>query len=132
KGGAGAGGGARAGGAGADPRGGLLQALAGAAGAARGGRGSLAHPARLFGLLDTATSGITADPGLSSLSALYGLAGALRGLPAGGVTLVTLPTAPAGSAAQGAARGKVLRHPAADRLFAALRADRPVAGDPEP
>lgn len=131
-GGAEAGGGTRAGDTGADPRGGLLQALAGAAGAARGGRGSLAHPARLFGLLDTATSGITADPGLSSLPALYGLAGALRGLPAGGVTLVTLPTVSAGSAAQGAARGNVLRHPAADRLFAALRADRPLTGDPEP
>lgn len=116
----------------ADPRGGLLQVLVGSAGAASGGRGSLAHPARLFGLLDTATSGITADPGLSSLPALYGLAGTLRGLPAGGVTLVTLPVAPAGKAAQGAARGNVLRHPAADRLFAALRADRPFAQDPEP
>lgn len=129
EGGAEGGGGTRAA---ADPRGGLLQALAGSAGAARSGRGSLAHPARLFGLLDTATSGITADPGLSSLPALYGLAGTLRGLPAGGVTLVTLPVAPAGKAAQGAARGNVLRHPAADRLFAALRADRPFTQDPEP
>ncbi|UWE14095.1 hypothetical protein [Actinacidiphila bryophytorum] len=39
---------------------------------------------------------------------------------------------PAGKAAQGAARGNVLRHPAADRLFAALRADRPFTQDPEP
>lgn len=66
--------------AGQDPRRDLLQALAGAA---KGGRGSLAHPARLFGLLDTATSAITADPGLSSLPALYGLVGTLRGLPPG-------------------------------------------------
>lgn len=118
--------------AGGDPRGDLLQALAGAAGAARGGRGSLAHPARLFGLLDTATSAITADPGLSSLPALYGLAGTLRGLPAGGVTLVTLPMERSGGAAPGAARGGVLRRPAADRLFAALRADRPLAPDGRP
>ncbi|WP_329176372.1 LCP family glycopolymer transferase [Streptomyces sp. NBC_01477] len=104
-----------------DPHRDLLRALAGAA---RSGGGSLAHPARLFGLLDTATSAITADPGLSSLPALYGLAGALRRLPADRVTLVTLPTAP------GAAG--VLRRPAADRLFAALRADRPLVPDAEP
>jgi LCP family protein required for cell wall assembly len=112
--------------AGEDPRRDLLQALTGAAG---GGRGSLAHPARLFGLLDTATSAITADPGLSSLPALYGLAGTLRGLPPGGVTLVTLPVVPSGDAVHGRAGGNVPRHPAADRLFAALRADRPLAPD---
>ncbi|SHM98020.1 LCP family protein [Actinacidiphila paucisporea] len=117
-----------------DPRRDLLRALAGAA---RGG-GSLAHPARLFGLLDTATSAVTADPGLSSLPALYELAGALRRLPAGGVTLVTLPVAPdAGTAGgdaavHGGAPGNVLRQPAADRLFAALRADRPPAPDADP
>lgn len=105
-------------GRGEDPRRSLLRALADAD---RGG-GSLAHPGRLFGLLDSATSAVTADPGLSSLPALYELAGALRGLPPGGVTLVTVPMAPGG--------GNVLRHPAADRLFAALRADRPLAPDP--
>ncbi|MFG1805704.1 LCP family protein [Streptomyces sp. NPDC049040] len=103
-----------------DPRGDLLRALSGAA---RGG-GSLAHPARLFGLLDSATSAITADPGLSSLPALYGLAGTLRRLPADRVTLVTLPTAPGA--------GDVLRRTAADRLFAALRADRPLRPAPDP
>jgi hypothetical protein len=113
-----------AGAAGGDARGDLLRALAGAA---RGGRASLAHPARLFGLLDTATSAVTADPGLSSLPALYGLAGALRNLAPGAVTLVTLPAVPSGGPVQGPARGNVLRRPAADRLFAALRADRPLA-----
>jgi LCP family protein required for cell wall assembly len=104
---------------GQDPRRDLLRALAGAA---RGGRGSLAHPAQLFGLLDTATSAITADPGLSSLPALYELAGTLRGLPADRVVLVTLPTV--------TDAGCSLREPAADRLFAALRADRPLAQEP--
>ncbi|WUH91904.1 LCP family protein [Streptomyces sp. NBC_00433] len=118
-----------------DPRGGLLRALAGTA----GGGGSLAHPARLFGLLDTATSAVTADPGLGSLPALYELAGTLRRLPAGGVTLVTLPVAPKGGTAGGDAKvrgvgapGDELRRPAADRLFAALRADRPVVPGADP
>ena len=60
-------------------------------GEARGGDGGLAHPARLYGFLDTATSAITADPGLSSLPALYELAGSLRALPPGGLVFRTVP-----------------------------------------
>ncbi|WP_333768896.1 hypothetical protein [Streptomyces sp. IBSBF 2435] len=52
------------------------------------------------------------------------LAGALRRLPADRVTLVTLPAAPGAVG--------VLRRPAAGRLFAALRADRPLVPDAEP
>lgn len=100
-----------------DRRADLLQALAREA---RGGGGGLAHPARLYGILDTATSSITADPGLSSLPALYELAGSLRALPADGLVFRTVP------AAAGRGGGDVPREPAAGRLFAAVRADRPL------
>lgn len=84
---------------------------------ARGG--SLTHPARLYGVLDTATSSITADPGLSSLPALYELAGRLREVPADRLVVTDLPVAPE-PGAPGAASP-------AGRLLAALRADRPLA-----
>jgi LytR_cpsA_psr family len=98
-----------------DHRGELLRALV-----RETDRGTLAHPARLYGLLETATSSITADPGLSSLPALYQLAGSLRALPADRLVLRTVPV----SAAAGGR--DVPREPDADRLFAAVRADRPL------
>ncbi|MEV6013337.1 LCP family protein [Streptomyces sp. NPDC051976] len=72
--------------------------------------GPLAHPARFFGLLDTATSSITADPGLSSLPALYELAGSVRRLPADHLVFRTLPARPADAAP----------------LLTALRTDHPL------
>lgn len=72
--------------------------------------GPLAHPAKFFGLLDTATSSITADPGLSSLPALYELAGSVRRLPADHLVFRTLPTRPADAAP----------------LLTALRTDHPI------
>ncbi|WP_329134574.1 LCP family protein [Streptomyces sp. NBC_01476] len=78
--------------------------------------GSLAHPAQLYGFLDTATSSLTADPGLSSLPALYELAGSLRKLPADGIAFRTVPMVKRG----------VVREPDAGRLFLAVRTDRPL------
>jgi hypothetical protein len=92
--------------------GGLLRALA------HGARGGLAHPVRLYGMLDSATSSLTADPGLSSLPALYELAGALRALPPGALVFRRVPTA------RDFAGREVPREPEAGRLFAAVRADR--------
>lgn len=109
-------------GPGAGPQGGdggaLLRALAAEA---RAGGGTLAHPTRLYGLLNGATSSITADPGLSSLPALYALAGSLRALPPGGLVVRTVPLGGRGAP----------REPYAGRLFAALREDRPLTGVPE-
>jgi hypothetical protein len=95
-----------------DHRGDLLRALAREA---RGGDGGLAHPARLYGFLDTATSSITADPGLSSLPALYQLAGELRALPPDGIAFRTAPLGAGGAP----------RVPDADLLLDAVRTDRP-------
>jgi hypothetical protein len=99
-----------------DRRGDLLGALALGT---HGSGGGLAHPGRLYGFLDTATSSITADPGLSSLPALYDLVGNLRRLPTGGLVFRTVPVAGRGAP----------RQPEADRLFRALRTDRPVLCD---
>jgi hypothetical protein len=96
-----------------DRRGDLMQALAGQA---RGGD-DLAHPARLYGFLDTATSSITADPGLSSLPALYELARELRELPADELVFRTVPVAGRGAA----------RQPEAGRLFQQIRRDQPLS-----
>ncbi|MBY8882161.1 LCP family protein [Actinacidiphila acidipaludis] len=104
---------AAVGGPAAGRRAALLRALA--AEAHRGPR-TLVHPARLYGFLDTATSSITADPGLSSLPALYELAGHLRGLPADGLVVRSVPVGGHGA----------VREPEAGRLFAAVREDRPV------
>ncbi|MFF7159283.1 LCP family protein [Streptomyces sp. NPDC008139] len=78
------------------------------------GADTLHHPARFFGLVDTATSSITADPGLSTLPALYELAGSLRKVPDGALAFRTLSARPAESGP----------------LLAALRADRPVPPSP--
>ncbi|MET9222765.1 LCP family protein [Streptomyces sp. NPDC003300] len=78
------------------------------------GADTLRHPARFFGLVDTATSSLTADPGLSTLPALYELAGSLRKVPDGALVFRTLTARPAESGP----------------LLAALRADRPVPASP--
>ncbi|SEO43672.1 transcriptional attenuator, LytR family [Actinacidiphila rubida] len=96
----------------------LLRALAAEA---RGGPRTLAHPKKLYGFLDSATSSITADPGLSSLPALYELAGNLRELPQDGLVVRSVPVG---------GRGAV-REPDAGRLFTAVREDRPVQGAAE-
>ncbi|MBD0739431.1 LCP family protein [Streptomyces sp. CBMA29] len=79
------------------------------------GADTLHHPARFFGLVNTATSSITADPGLSTLPALYELAGSLRKVPDGALVFRTLSARPAESGP----------------LLTALRADRPVPASPD-
>ncbi|MCD0481785.1 LCP family protein [Streptacidiphilus sp. ASG 303] len=84
--------------------------------------GVLLNPTRLWPLLDAATSSITADPGLGSLHALYGLAQSLRSVRPENVAFLTAPREP-----YAADRNRdQLVQPAADRLFEALKEDRPV------
>jgi len=83
--------------------------------------GVLFDPVRLYRVLDAATSAITADPGLDSLSKLYGLVEQLRAVPAGQVDFRTIPRQPYPVDPN----RDVLVQPAADQMFAALRADRP-------
>ncbi|TDC26483.1 LytR family transcriptional regulator [Streptomyces sp. 8K308] len=85
-------------------------------------QGTLTNPARLYPLLAAVTSSITADPGLDSLDALADLVADLRAVPDGGITFHTVPTVPHPQRPN----RLTLDHPAADDVFADLRADRPL------
>ncbi|WP_308011838.1 LCP family protein [Actinacidiphila acidipaludis] len=84
--------------------------------------GVLLNPVKLYPLLDAATKSLTADPGLDSLSELYGLAQSLQKTPTGAIRFLTAPREPYAADHN---RDQLLQ-PAADQLFAALRADQPV------
>ncbi|MFI5803589.1 LCP family protein [Streptomyces sp. NPDC051561] len=84
--------------------------------------GTLANPARLYPVLDAATSALTADAGLDSLSELYGLADDLRGLPPGALTFTTLPNQESDHWYR-----LDLEQPEARRVFEAVKKDQPVA-----
>lgn len=84
--------------------------------------GVLLNPAKLYPLLDAATSSLTADAGLDSLSELYGLARSLQKTPSDGIGFLTVPRRPY---TYDPNRDELVQ-PAADELFAALRDDRPV------
>lgn len=86
------------------------------------GNGVLLNPTKLYPLLSAATSSLTADPGLDSLSELYDLAHSLQRIPTGAVRFLT---APREQYVNDHNRDQLVQ-PDADRLFAALRDDRPV------
>jgi LCP family protein required for cell wall assembly len=54
--------------------------------------GTLANPAKVLDIADTATKALTVDPGLGSIGKLLGLAGTLRHLHTSNVTFITMPT----------------------------------------
>ncbi|MFH7597001.1 LCP family protein [Streptomyces racemochromogenes] len=99
--------------------------------------GVLLNPARLYPLLDAATSSVTTDPGLASLRGLYELVRGVRDIPADQVKFLTVPRRPYAADPN---RDELVE-PDAARLFERLRADRPVtvttptvspSPDPEP
>ncbi|MGW2736552.1 LCP family protein [Streptomyces sp. NPDC001288] len=87
-------------------------------------RGSdvLLNPAKLYPLLDAATSALTTDPELASLRGLYQLVRGLRDVPTEQVQFLTVPREPYvyDSNRDQLVEGK------ADSLFGLLRADKPV------
>ncbi|MDK1475735.1 LCP family protein [Streptomyces sp. 549] len=87
--------------------------------------GVLMNPAKLYPVLDAATSSITADAGLNSLTELYELVRSVRDMPEENVRFMTVPRQPY---AQNPNRDELVQ-PDADRLFAQLRNDKPVQGD---
>ncbi|MFD0572027.1 LCP family protein [Kitasatospora gansuensis] len=89
-------------------------------------QGVLLNPTRLWPLLDAATSAITADEGLSRVGELYDLAQDLRSMPTENVVFLTTPRRPY----PGNWDRDQLVQPQTDQLFAALRADLPVAVQP--
>nr|WP_233221556.1 LCP family protein [Streptomyces carminius] len=89
------------------------------------GEGILTDPTRLYPVLDAVTSSLTADPGLDSLKELYDLAGSVREIPEDRVRFLTAPRQPY---VHNPNRDELVQ-PDAERLFTALRNDRPVPED---
>ncbi|MGW3667541.1 LCP family protein [Streptomyces sp. NPDC005141] len=88
----------------------------------------LLNPAKLYPVLDAATSSLTTDPGLASLRGLYDLVRGMRDIPTENVQFLTVPRT---SYVLNANRDQLVE-PEAARLFARLRADKPVAVAKEP
>ncbi|MFJ3878264.1 LCP family protein [Streptomyces sp. NPDC090077] len=84
--------------------------------------GVLLNPARLYPLLDAATSSVTTDPGLASLRGLYELVRGVRDIPTDQVKFLTVPRRPFAADPN---RDELVE-PDAARLFEQLRMDRPV------
>ncbi|WKK24326.1 LCP family protein [Streptomyces olivoreticuli] len=83
--------------------------------------GLLSSPSKLYGLADTATKSITTDKGLGSVDKLHGLANRLKGIGSSDMHMVTLPTT-----ADAKDPNRLAPLPAADEVWKALNADRPI------
>ncbi|MGR4883468.1 LCP family protein [Streptomyces sp. LARHCF249] len=88
--------------------------------------GVLLNPARLYPLLDAATSSVTTDPGLASLRGLYELVRGVRNIPPDQVKFLTVPRKPYSADPN---RDELVE-PDAARLFRQLRMDQPVTVAP--
>ncbi|MEU2385559.1 LCP family protein [Streptomyces sp. NPDC012461] len=82
----------------------------------------LLNPAKLYPVLDAATSSLTTDPGLASLRGLYELVRGLRDIPTERVQFLTVPRE---SYVHDANRDQLVQ-PAARELFERLRGDAPL------
>ncbi len=89
--------------------------------------GVLFNPTRLYPVLDSATRSVVADPGLDSLTKLYDLVAGFKHTPGGQIRFLTVPREPYAADPN---RDQLVQ-PAANELFAALRADRPVKPRPD-
>ncbi|ANP55465.1 LCP family protein required for cell wall assembly [Streptomyces griseochromogenes] len=83
----------------------------------------LLNPVKLYPVLDAATRSLTTDPELASLRGLYQLVRGLRDIPTEHVQFLTVPRE---SYVYDANRDQLVE-PEAEKLFARLRADQPVA-----
>src|SRR5581483_5018508 len=86
----------------------------------------LLNPAKLYPVLDAATSSLTTDPALASLRGMYQLVRGLRDIPIERVQFLTVPRE---SYVYDANRDQLVE-PEAQKLFGRLRADQPVAVAP--
>ncbi|WP_234426942.1 LCP family protein [Streptomyces niger] len=92
------------------------------------GNGVLLNPARLYPLLDAATSSLTTDEGLASLRGLFNLVRSVRDIPTKKIHFLTVPRQ---AYAYNVNRDELVQ-PDAGQLFARLRADRPIPVRPAP
>ncbi|AZM57678.1 LytR family transcriptional regulator [Streptomyces sp. WAC 01529] len=87
----------------------------------------LLNPAKLYPVLDAATSSLTTDPALASLRGLYELVRGMRNIPTERVQFLTVPRK---SYTYDPNRDELVE-PAAEQLFTRLRTDSPVQVIPE-
>ncbi|QEU97583.1 LCP family protein [Streptomyces kanamyceticus] len=87
----------------------------------------LLNPAKLYPVLDAATSSLTTDPALASLRGLYELVRGMRNIPTERVQFLTVPRQ---SYSYDANRDELVE-PAAEELFTRLRTDTPVQVTPQ-
>ncbi|MEU0676135.1 LCP family protein [Streptomyces sp. NPDC006172] len=87
------------------------------------GNDVLLNPAKLYPVLDAATSSLTTDPELASLRGLYELVRGLRQIPTERVQFLTVPR----ESYVGNANRDQLVEPEAEELFERLRTDTPVS-----
>jgi LCP family protein required for cell wall assembly len=83
--------------------------------------GTLANPATLYALADTATKALTVDTGLASIPRLIALAADLDKVPTDRITFTTMPNQP-----DPADAARVVPAPSARALFTAITQDRPL------
>ncbi|KAA0930537.1 LCP family protein [Streptomyces apricus] len=82
----------------------------------------LLNPAKLYPVLDAATSALTTDPGLANLRGLYDLVRGMRDIPVERVQFLTVPRE---SYVHDANRDQLVE-PEAEKLFQRLRKDAPL------
>jgi LCP family protein required for cell wall assembly len=82
----------------------------------------LLNPAKLYPVLDAATSALTTDPGLANLRGLYDLVRGMRDIPVERVQFLTVPRE---SYVHDANRDQLVE-PDAQKLFQRLRKDAPL------
>ncbi|WNI19299.1 LCP family protein [Actinacidiphila sp. ITFR-21] len=89
--------------------------------------GAPAGPAGMLSLADAATTALTVDTALASVDKLSGLADDVRKVPSARFAFTTMPSRP-----DPADPNRLVPEPAAEGLFAAIGADRPlrVSGPP--
>lgn len=90
--------------------------------------GVLLNPARLYPVLDAATSSLTTDAALASLKGLYELVRSTRSIPTGRVQFMTVPRR---EYRYDPNRDELVQ-PDAGRLFGQLHNDLPVTVKPPP
>ncbi|MER7751287.1 LCP family protein [Kitasatospora sp. NPDC097643] len=90
-----------------------------------GGVGLFSNPVKLWSIGDTMTRSVTTDSALGSVNDLVGLVQELKGIGPDQLGMVTMPVV----TAPGDPNRVVAQQPQADRLWGALKADRPIPQD---
>lgn len=90
-------------------------------------QGKLMDPVALYRFADAAARSLTIDDQLGGATGLYDLTRTLRAIPSGNITQFTLPTSPRSQTVPSDTTDVLWKQPQASKIFAAIRADKPVS-----